>query len=372
MKPYLDLLRHVYEKGVDYADRTGKGRRSIFGAMMRFDLRDGFPIVTTRKVSIKTVMKELLWFISGSTSNKKLNEVGVHIWDEWAVNQGDIDMFFEKHKATITAFVEEGLEDKLKEVISAGFLDSVGFMYGQVWRAIPMEPTLANSMFPDVEEKDIASDKMERFNEIISAEIKNAGLDADSEEAKTLRTDLLKNLHYESIDQLQRVFNSLRDNPYSSRHVMVNWLPQVIPFDSVSSKENVMLGKGSLPACHAMVQFYVRKNGDGKPLLSLKMDQRSADLPLGSVFNISQYCILLELFAHLLGYEAHEFIYTIGDAHIYLNQLELVKEQLQREPVKLPKLVINPDVKDLYKVTDTDIQLVDYEAHPRIDYPIAV
>jgi thymidylate synthase len=264
MKQYLDLLEHIMRDGTDKSDRTGTGTRSIFGYQMRFDLNQGFPALTTKKLHLRSIIYELLWFIAGDTNIRYLNENGVTIWDEWADDNGDL-----------------------------------GPIYGHQWRNWP------------------ATD---------------GG----------------------TIDQLTALVESLKSNPDSRRHIVSAW--------------NVAeVGKMALPPCHALFQFYV---AGGK--LSCQLYQRSADVFLGVPFNIASYALLTMMLAQVCGYLPGEFIHTFGDAHIYHNHFEQVALQLSREPRPLPKMIINPDKKDLFSFEYKDFTLEGYDPYPGIKAPIAV
>ncbi|PDH31505.1 MAG: thymidylate synthase [Puniceicoccaceae bacterium MED-G30] len=264
MKSYLDLLRTVLENGTYRDDRTGTGTYSIFGAQARFSLEPNFPLLTTKKLHLRSIIHELLWFIQGSTNIGYLNENKVSIWDEWADAEGNL-----------------------------------GRVYGAQWR------------------------------------------DWKSPEGK-------------SIDQLNEVIESLRKNPSSRRHIVCAWNPGEIQHMA-------------LPPCHALFQFYV---ADGK--LSCQLYQRSADIFLGVPFNIASYALLTKMVAQVCGLQAHEFVHTFGDLHLYANHVEQAKEQLSREPRPAPRMQINPNVKEIDGFTFEDFQLLDYDPHPAIKAPIAV
>jgi thymidylate synthase len=277
MKQYLGLLRQILETGAVRGDRTGTGTKSIFGAQLRFNLAEGFPLVTTRKVFFKGVIHELLWFLAGDTNIKYLRDNNVHIWDAWADEKGDL-----------------------------------GPVYGAQWRAWQA---------PDGRR----------------------------------------------IDQISQVIQQIRANPNSRRHIVTAWNPAVLPNETISPQDNVRQGRAALASCHALFQFYA---ADGR--LSCLLYQRSTDCPVGQVFNIAQYALLTHLVAHQCDLEPGDFIWTGGDCHIYLNQVEGVTEQLKREPRQLPRLIIKrkPDSIFEYKFEDFDIE--GYDPHPPIKYPVAV
>ena len=264
MEQYLDLLKKIMSEGTDKSDRTGVGTRSIFGYLNRFDLSEGFPLLTTKKVHLKSIIYELLWFISGDTNVKYLQEHGVTIWDEWADENGDL-----------------------------------GPVYGHQWRSWPT---------PDGE----------------------------------------------TIDQLIEAQETIRKNPNSRRMLVVAYNPGEVK-------------KMALPPCHCLFQFYV---ANGK--LSCLMFQRSADTFLGVPFNIASYALLTMMMAQVCGLKPGEFIHTTGDTHIYLNHFEQVATQLSREPRPLPKMFINPEIKDIREFKYEDFRLEGYDPWPRIKAPVAV
>ncbi|MDQ7918128.1 thymidylate synthase [Mesonia sp. MT50] len=274
MKQYHDLLKHVLEHGNEKGDRTGTGTKSVFGYQMRFDLSEGFPMVTTKKLHLKSIVHELLWFLKGDTNVKYLQENGVRIWNEWADENGDL-----------------------------------GPVYGHQWR----------------------------------------------------------NWNGEEIDQIQDIVDTLKKNPNSRRMLVSAWNPSVMPDTSVSFDENVANGKAALPPCHAFFQFYV---ANGK--LSCQLYQRSADIFLGVPFNIASYALFTMMMAQVCGYEAGDFIHTFGDAHIYNNHQEQVELQLSREARELPKMLLNPEVKDIFGFVFEDFTLENYNPHPHIKAKVAI
>ena len=264
----------MLEKGTKKEDRTGTGTLSVFGHQMRFDLSEGFPIVTTKKLHLKSIIHELLWFLAGDTNIAYLKENGVRIWNDWADEKGDL-----------------------------------GPVYGAQWR----------------------------------------------------------NWNNDGIDQIKDVIEQIKVNPDSRRHIIAAWNPSVLPDTKVSFADNVLQGKAALPPCHAWFQFYV---ADGK--LSCQLYQRSADIFLGVPFNIASYALLTYMMAQVTDLLPGEFIHTFGDAHIYLNHIDQVKLQLSREPLELPKLELNRDIKDIFDFKFEDIKLVNYKSHPSIKGKISV
>lgn len=264
MHQYLDLMRHVRDHGIRKEDRTGTGTLSIFGYQMRFNLADGFPMVTTKKLHLRSIIHELLWFLQGDTNVRSLQANGVTIWDEWADEQGEL-----------------------------------GPIYGYQWRSWPT---------PD------------------------GGV----------------------VDQMAELLVQLKQKPDSRRHIISAWNVADIP-------------RMALPPCHCLFQFYV---AEGK--LSCQLYQRSADIFLGVPFNIASYALLTLMIAQVTGYEPGDFVHTFGDAHLYLNHLQQVDQQLARQPYSLPQMQLNPTVTDLFAFRYEDFTLHNYLSHPRIHAPIAV
>jgi thymidylate synthase len=264
MQPYLDLLERILKEGAEKSDRTGTGTRSIFGAQLRFDLADGFPLVTTKKLHLKSIVHELLWFLAGDTNVRYLRENGVTIWDEWADERGEL-----------------------------------GPVYGQQWRSWAA---------PDGR----------------------------------------------AIDQMAEVLTEIRRNPDSRRLIVSAWNPADIP-------------NMALAPCHCLFQFYV---AEGR--LSCQLYQRSADIFLGVPFNIASYALLTQMVAQVTGFEPGDFVHTFGDAHLYSNHFEQARLQLTRQPRPLPRLKLNPDVKDLFAFRYEDIVIEGYDPHPLIKAAVAV
>ncbi|MEE8155565.1 MAG: thymidylate synthase [Phycisphaerales bacterium] len=264
MREYLNLLRHTLDHGVPKDDRTGTGTLSVFGYQMRFDLSEGFPLVTTKKLHVRSIIHELLWFLRGDTNIEYLNSRGVKIWDDWADDRGDL-----------------------------------GPIYGRQWRSWPT---------PD-------------------------------------------GAH---IDQISRVIDEIKTNPDSRRLIVSAW--------NVADLEAM-----ALQPCHVLFQFYV---ADGK--LSCQLYQRSADLFLGVPFNIASYALLTMMIAQVTGLGIGDFVHTFGDAHLYLNHREQVREQLRRPPRPLPSVRINSQVTSIFDFTYDDFELLNYDPHPHIPAPVAV
>ncbi|MBW9261905.1 MAG: thymidylate synthase [Candidatus Thiodiazotropha sp. (ex. Lucinisca nassula)] len=264
MQQYLDLMRHVRDFGVTKEDRTGTGTRSVFGYQMRFDLSQGFPLLTTKKLHLRSIIHELLWFLQGDTNIRYLKENGVSIWDDWADEEGNL-----------------------------------GPVYGYQWRSWPTP---------------------------------GGG----------------------HVDQIAQLVEQIQANPDSRRLIVSAWNPAQV--DAMA-----------LPPCHCLFQFYV---AEGR--LSCQLYQRSADVFLGVPFNIASYALLTMMVAQVTGLKPGDFVHTFGDAHLYLNHLDQVELQLSREPKALPRMSINPAVKDIFAFRFEDFELTDYDPHPHIKAPVAV
>lgn len=311
---YLSLLERIMDEGVDRDDRTGTGTRSVFGHQMRFDLSKGFPLLTTKRVSFNLIKSELLWFLKGDTNIKYLLEHNNHIWDEWAFKR----------------YVES-------EDYRGPDMTDFGI------RAVK-----------DPEFNEIYQEELDRFNQRILDD------DAFAEKYGTLGN--VYGAQWRSwmgadgqvVDQISRVIESIKTNPNSRRHIVTAWNPSEVDYMA-------------LPPCHTMFQFYV---AEGK--LSCQLYQRSADAFLGVPFNIASYSLLIHLIAQECGLEAGEFVHTLGDAHIYLNHFDQVKEQLSRDIREFPNLVINKTKQSIFDFDMDDIKVEDYHPHKRIKAPIAV
>lgn len=376
MKKYLEIMQDIIENGEEHVARTKENRISIFGVMAKFKMADGFPLVTTRSVPYKSMIKETLWFLTGSNNITSLQEQGVHIWDSWALNKDNLmDAYINMNKKVGLLPNEDDPAflahlEASKEIMQND-IGNIGYMYGNLWRNHPNPKYLNSKIHPgNLEDKSmyVASDKMAIF----IAEYAAMPEDVKVNHCLTLE----KHIRYRSvdtIDQIQELIVNLRERPFSSRHVVSAWSVGLVASEKFTPQENVYLGNGSLAACHAMFQCMVKEGKDGgKKRLSLMMYQRSADFPVGSVFNIAQYALLLHLFAHVTDMEADELIYTIGDCHIYDNQLELAKEQLTRAPRELPTIRILTDEKDIFKIRAEDIEIIGYVPDKAIAYPIAI
>ncbi|MFW3331414.1 thymidylate synthase [Aerococcus viridans] len=313
-KQYLDFLQHILDNGQDKSDRTGVGTRSVFGYQMRFDLSEGFPLLTTKKVPFGLIKSELLWFLKGDTNIRYLLENNNHIWDEWAFKRwvesdayqgpdmtdfglrADADPEFKKiYQEVKQEFCQRVLEDDdfAKE------FGELGNVYGKQWRHW----------------------------------VTREG---------------------DAIDQIANIIDQLKHNPDSRRIILSAWNPEDVP-------------DMALPPCHTMSQFYVQ---DGK--LSCQLYQRSGDAFLGVPFNIASYALLTHLLAREAGLEVGDYVHTFGDAHIYNNHFDQVNEQLSRQPLDLPTLEIGGEGKSIFDLEKDDINVKGYKAHDAIKAPVAV
>ncbi len=314
MKQYLDLAQKILDEGTVKGDRTGVGTTSIFGHQMRFDLSEGFPLLTTKRVAFGLIKSELLWFLKGDTNIRYLLENNNHIWDEWA---------FER-------YVESD--------------DYTG---------------------PDMTDFGLRAQADEAFNEIYQAEMKKFTDRVLNDEDFAEKFGSLGNVYGAqwrswptadggSIDQMSKVIESIKHSPDSRRHIVSAWNP-----DEVDDM--------ALPPCHTLFQFYV---ADGK--LSCQLYQRSADVFLGVPFNIASYALLTHLIAHETGLEVGEFVHTLGDAHLYSNHMDQIQLQLSRAPKALPQLELNQEKTSIFDFDVDDIKVIDYKPEKGIRAPIAV
>lgn len=292
MKQYLDMCRYILEHGEDRPDRTGTGTRSVFGYQTRYDLREGFPLLTTKKMYLRPIAEELLWFIKGDTNIKYLVDRNVKIWNEWPYE--DFKKSDDFNDETLEEFVEKIKNDDE----FAKKHGNLGPVYGAQWR----------------------------------------------------------NFNNEGTDQLMKLIDSLKNNPFSRRHIISAWNPSQVD-------------EMALPPCHTLMQFYVSSD---KKYLSCQLYQRSADTFLGVPFNIASYALLTCMLAQVCGYEPKEFIHTIGDAHIYKDHFDVVKTQIEREPLPLPHLVLNKDIDNLFDFKIEDIKLEGYQSHGPLKGKVSV
>ena len=295
MKQYIEMCKYILENGEDRDDRTGTGTRSVFGYQTRYDLREGFPLLTTKKMYLRPIAEELLWFIKGDTNIKYLVDRNVKIWNDWPYEKFKKSEDFKGE--TMEAFVSRIKESDANDpfVLKYGEL---GPVYGRQWR---------------------------NFNE-------------------------------QGVDQLDHLIDSLKNNPFSRRHIISAWNP-------------VEVDQMALPPCHTLMQFYVSND---KKYLSCQLYQRSADTFLGVPFNIASYALLTCMIAQVCGYEPKEFVHTFGDLHIYKDHFEQIREQITREPYKPCTLVLNKDITSIYDFTINDIKIENYQSHGRLTGKVSV
>lgn len=372
MQNYLNLLQKILDEGHDHPDRTGVGRRSIFGQQLRFDLTNGkMPLVTTRKIFFKTFVQETLFFIRGLTNIEVLKENGVSIWDKWAVTE-------ETYKKFADLLLERGL---LKPEHLAFFMRDVpktsigeiGPMYGNMWRFWPVAPkdNSGENMIHDIElfreVKDMPEEIVNAAKRVYEESMEHV---AAAETGMTLER-FTKILYHSSVDQLNELVCELKNNPYSSRLLVTAFNPQFTPVPGVDPDVNVLLGRGCLMPCHIGFQCFVspaNEASNGKLRLSLKLSMRSVDTPVGMIYNIASYALLTHLLAHACDMEANEFVLDTGDTHIYADQIKEANRQLLREPVDCqPTISINSEVRDLFSLTANDITISGYKYHPDED-----
>ena len=366
LKQYLDLVRDVYENGYNHTDRTGVGRRSIFGAQLRFKMSDGFPLLTARKIFTKSIVGETLWFLSGSSDVRELVEkYGVHIWDNWAVKEEDIKAFSEKHFPD-NLMVAKAFSNQLMNT----HLGDIGRIYGRDWRHAPV--STSNPLRPIIPYHEMDPARMEQYQAAYKALVESP----DGEGFGTTHSfeAFAREMNSSEVDQMAILIKNLKEHPYSSRHVVTSWLPDSVPSENCSPQENVLNSCGALAACHVLQQYMVMppKEEGGKMRLSLQMYQRSADLILGSPSNIAQYAMLLHMVAQVVDMEPYEFIYSLGDVHLYLNHLDQIEELLSRETPPLPTIKLNPEISNLFQFKPEDIEFLDYNPGPTMKFDIAV
>ncbi|MBR2684526.1 MAG: thymidylate synthase [Erysipelotrichaceae bacterium] len=290
MKQYLDLCQYILENGQKREDRTGTGTISCFGYQMRFNLEEGFPLLTTKKVFYRGIFEELLWFLSGNTNIQPLVQKNVKIWNEWPYDKYSKSPDFKGE--TMEEFIEKiRYDDAFAEKYG-----NLGPVYGKQWR------------------------------------------------------------DFGGVDQITQLIDGIKNDPFSRRHLVVAYNPAEVK-------------DMALPPCHSLFQFYV--SADGKKL-SCQLYQRSGDVFLGVPFNIASYSLLLCMVAQVCGLQPYEFVHTFGDVHIYLDHLDQIHEQLTRTPRPLPKLELNPDVKNIFDFKYEDIKITGYDPYPAIKGKVSV
>jgi len=409
---YHDLLQDVLDNGRFKTDRTGVGCYSVFGRQVRFDLSKGyFPLLTTKYVSLITVARELLWFLSGDTNNNTLRQNKVSIWNAWAYKDSPEVMtkkykwlkqnapdFYHNAKVAINTVNGATYDDEQHLEKSLYVIDtlyrraggpvispehgSLGPVYGAMWRA-----------WPEMIRVEVDTDQ--------DFQVRKAELDKYEAAGYEYAGDNERGSYYfkRNIDQMQILIDNLKSNPFSRRHIVSGWNPVLLPDEKKSHRENVENGKQVLPPCHTMFQFFVEELTEEERLtwirnqpylepnvevieealekapklrLSCQLFQRSADIFLGVPYNIASYSLLLMMVAQATGMVAGEFIHSFGDLHVYSNHLDQIKLQLSRESKDMPIVKLNPTVKDLFAFEIDDITIEHYEYHEAIKGPVAV
>lgn len=376
MKQYIDNMRRIIDSGYSHTARTQSDRISVFGMSEVYNLQEGFPLVTTRFIPFKTMVKELLWFISGGTN---INDALApkKIWDLWAVNNDTIEAFIDQvvdaeiDKVKDAPEYKPEMRDELRKEIAASIheradalVGNIGPMYGALWRNAPNRfGEDAKHLLRPVAE--LPSDKlygwMKEYDEycFLSQTKPEGGFEYYA-----------KIKYTESYDQLNELVCNLKNNPHSSRHVVTALLPELVPSEKMDPRMAALTGYGSLAPCHAFFQCFVRVVG-GQQYLDLQMYQRSADYPVGRPYNIAQYALLTHLLAHVTGMKAGVLSLPMGDAHVYANQLDKALVQIERDPLPLPTIDINPEVTDLFLIKPDDITLHGYQHHEKINYEVS-
>lgn len=411
MKQYLEFGKHIIENGYDMPDRTGTGRRSVFGGEMRFPLREGYPLVTTKKVFTRGIFEELLWILSGDTNNETLAQKNVHIWSGWALPE--------------TTYVTDERSRRMSRNVSvtcSTFHHPDGTYSTRYKDGVEHRLTLEeHTRIVRLESDEEAHAEYDKYAVNDCKYVVDTKGDLGPVYGKQWRSWDTGN--GKTIDQIAELIENLKNNPYSRRHVITAWNPTDLPNEKISPQDNVRQGKMALAACHCLFQFFVRpltlleraklytKDGyiklptvwkganeehmsdeeawinavtvecatgflDANLIptkeLSCRLDQRSADFPLGVPFNIASYALLTMMVAHCTDMAVGDFVHQFGDAHIYANQIETFKKQLEREPRKLPTLLINPAKKDIFSFTIDDFKLVGYEPDEALSFPVAI
>lgn len=330
-RQYFDLIKDILTHGQLHTNRTGISAYSVFGRTMRFNLQDHFPLLLTKKVNFDSVVAELLWFLEGSTNRFRLNEMGSRIWDQWALESGELGPIYGKQFRSWEVLDQSSLTHKVNQIKT---------LLGQKANVTTLYKEL------------------------------------------NLLEEMIR--QPKTIDQIDELIKGLREDPMSRRHIVTSWNPSVVPKSyqlclkdgltfkhPVSPQDNVEMGLAALPACHTLFQFYTSPSEQGLELSCLLL-ARSQDVPIGTPYNIACYSLLTHMVAQCCNMIPKEFIWFGGDCHIYENQLEGIEVQLKRTINEKPQLQINPDIKEIFDFTQKDITLLNYHPHPFIPIPVAV
>lgn len=400
MKAYLDLMRKILEEGNPRDDRTGTGTIGLFAAEMRFDLREGFPLVTTKKCHLRSIIHELLWFMSGDTNTKYLTDNGVTIWDEWAVpDTTRVAVGTKSFKDAIDWLMGTGcFKDRPSAAVHADNLSKLDVGSGLsstevIARGINTSAMFNNAQFdPYVYDEYPAGSLGPVYGRLLRA--------YPTVSARGTVMDY---------DQMADTVRGLRERPFSRRHIINLWHPGLLPDESISPQDNVLQGRQALAPCHYSIQFYVQRHSykdvvnyltsrsnddrikalcENNPIgaveaaktlgwrehgLSLKFTMRSCDVALGTPYNIASYACMLMAVANDLGMEPREVIFSGGDVHLYSNHLEGAREQITRDPRPLPKMVLKcPPTTPFDQVKFEDFELTEYDPHPHIKFAISI
>ena len=385
MHAYLETMEQVLESAKLYPDRTGDGRWRDFGAMERYDLNEGLPLITTRQIFTENMVKELSAFIHGHTNVKELTE---SFWGRWAVKAEDIDAFVEqtikeamasgdpmfmKWMEEMKANHPDDYMEQMKTLFRGKMdrrLGEIGPMYGALWRGFPFPHGQIRRPWWFKGFADVPSDRIDCYREGFLREIalSNGEMVNDKETWESYVQTMYMS---EGYDQLNALVKGLVDKPYSARHCLTAYHPCLNGPEDESPEFNVLNDYGALHPCHVFVQFAVLKNDQGRDCLHGLLYMRSSDVYIGRPYNIACYSLMTMILAHTLGYGLGDFVIMSGDTHLYNSHLDAVNKQLTRQPFKPTKVTINPDLKSIFDFKPSDIVLEGYQHHGRLDAPVA-
>ena len=352
MKKHLDLLKEILATGVNLPDRTGAGRRKVFGRQLRFNLQEGFPLPTTRQMFTGTLIKETLWFLTGSCSNKDLRDKGVSIWNQWELTDEYLDRFLDILVAEEFLYRVKETNKRVKSKVLDKFLWFLYHLTSNDATYLFEEPSRAGV---NIRTHASLNNRINSIGRMYGAIWRGKGTEGDRV----------------GRDQIAELVYNLKNDPYGSRHCVSAWDPESAALPDFSPEENVLLGFGCLTACHCFFQCIVIPNeATGKNQLSLALNIRSSDTPVGLSYNIAQYALLTHMLAQVSDMEVGDLVINLGDAHIYFNQIETAKIHVQREPLPLPSLWLNPEIKNIDDFKFDDIRIENYQYHEKLDYKV--